>query len=161
MARFVHIADGRYSAAIRRDGLKASRAVGDLRGVFCVPVVSDYARTFQWSRELRRGRGNSLVSIFFVLNDAESVLVGHYGREKLEMTAAQAHQFFQSAPEPFGYEVFVTRAIRPKEIKSIRAAPRLIGWRVFPTAKGKRPLWPQAGTRNAERLRQSIEGWYT
>lgn len=159
MARFVHIADRRTAASILRSGLKASRWY-DPRGVFCIPVVPDHARTFQWARELRRWNDKADLAVFFVLDDSETVLVGRYGRERDPMTAAQAHAFFRSSDDPSGYEVVVPRNIAPGEIKSMGPAPRVTGWRYEPGSNGRRPLWPYPGTRNAAKRRRALEDWY-
>jgi len=159
MARFVHIADSRAIAAIRRNGLKASRCRDGRRGVFCVPVIPDHARTYQWARELRRWEARAYVAVVFVLPDAERVHIGHYRGDTAEVTAAEASAFFRDAEDPFGYEVLALRSIDPGEIRTVRPAPRITGWRVFPEAKGQRPFWPQPGSRNAARLRRSIEAW--
>jgi len=159
MARFVHLADSRLGGAIRRSGLKLSRCSDSVRGVFCVPVVPDYSLTFQWARELRRWGHNSAMAIFFVISDSEPVLLGHYGSPKTEMTAARAHAFFRVAENPLGYEVVVPRRIIPREIKSMAPAPRITGWRFYPSAKGRRPLWPQPGGKNSAKLRRSLDEW--
>ncbi len=157
MARFVHLADARSSRSIRRNGLKVSPLGSGASGVFCVPVVPDYNRTFQWARELRRRGNNAFVAIFFVIEDNEHVLLGHYGSEKIEVTAAEAHAFFRSDKDSLGHEVIVPRPILPAEIRSIGHAPRITGWRFFPGAKGPSPFWPLPGTKNAAKLRRSIE----
>ncbi|MFY9294669.1 MAG: hypothetical protein WAP03_28890 [Methylorubrum rhodinum] len=160
MARFVHLADSRAAGAIRRNGLRDSKGWDIGRGVFCVPVVPDHARTFQWARELRRHSAKTSIAVFFVLVDATPAFISRYGGEKIERTAAEAHDFFRSADDPFGYEVFVPRSIGPGEIRAMGPAPRVTGWRFFPGAKGQRPYWPCPGTRNAARLRRAIEEWH-
>ncbi|MFT4254160.1 MAG: hypothetical protein QM608_16970 [Caulobacter sp.] len=158
MARFVHIADARTAAAIRRGGLKAAQSWHGPPGVFCVPVVPDHARTFQWARELRRSSAVG-VAVFFVVDDDEPVLVGRYNGDLAETTAARAHAFFRSSEDPYGYEVIVPRSVTPGEIRSMRPAPRLTGWRYQPGSNGKGPYWPYPGTFNARNRRRRYEDW--
>jgi hypothetical protein len=70
------------------------------------------------------------------------------------MTAAEAVAFFQEAEDARGLEVLIMRKIEPKEIMRIRSVPQISGWRYFPEAKGKLPLWPGKGAIKAGRLRQ-------
>jgi len=56
MPVFVHIADARDGAAIRRSGLRIARerlkwaSVSRPWGVFALPVVADFTVTHQWLR---------------------------------------------------------------------------------------------------------------
>jgi len=76
----------------------------------------------------------------FRIPDDEFVLVGRYDGEKLEMTAAEAAGTFLKHTDPMGLEVIVPRRIMPKEIAGTYPAPRIMGWRYYPDAKGKKPF---------------------
>jgi hypothetical protein len=127
------------------------------RGVFCVPVIADFQVTFQWLRELKRRGHRSACGIQFRIDDAETVFVGHYNQAPQGMTAAQSIACFLEAKDPRGLQVIVPRAIAAREIMGIRSIPQVTGWRFYPGAKGRRPLWPFAGETNAARLRRRIE----
>jgi hypothetical protein len=135
VASFVHIADARHRSLIARNGIRGGR-----RGVFGLPVTRRFAVTHQWSRELKRRGVRSLVCIQFRLPDDERVSVGAYNGEKLWMTAAQAASTVEDHTAPTGLEVVVPRRIQPKEIVRIYPAPKLVGWRYYPDAKGRRPF---------------------
>ena len=76
----------------------------------------------------------------FKIPNSESVLVGKYNGEKLEMTASEAASAFLKHTDPMGLEVIIPRRIVPKEITSTYLAPRTTGWRYYPEAKGKPPF---------------------
>ncbi len=135
MASFVHIADAKMRSLIAKNGLRAGR-----RGVFGVPVTKDFAVTHQWSRELRRRGARSLVCVQFRVDDDEPVSVGRYNGEKLSMTAAEAIATATDHSAAVGLEVIFARRILPDEIVRIYPAPRLVGWRYHPAAKGTRPF---------------------
>ena len=163
MATFIHIADERMTRRILRGGIRATQiaaqtdAAAPRRGVFCVPVVANFQMTFQWLRELKR-RGHRLACGFqFRIDDTEAVLIGHYNQVPQGMTAAQSIAFFLQTEDPRGLQVVVPRAIAAREITGIRSIPQVTGWRFYPAAKGKPPLWPYAGEANASKLRRRIE----
>jgi hypothetical protein len=80
-----------------------------------------------------------LICVQFKIPNNESVLVGKYNGEKLEMTASEAAAAFVKHIDPMGLEVIVPR-ILPKEIAGSYLAPRIAGWRYYPDAKGKKPF---------------------
>ena len=82
----------------------------------------------------------TLICVQFRVPNAESVLVGKYNGEKLEMTASDAAAAFLAHTDPMGLEVIVPRKIMPKEIARTYLAPRLTGWRYYPGAKGRKPF---------------------
>ena len=164
MAIFVHIADERIRSRIHRSGIRATELLArseDLaaprRGVFCVPIVPNFQMTFQWLRELKR-RGHRLAcGGHFRLDDTQAVFVEHYDQVPQRMTAAQSIAFFLQAEDARGLQVVVPRAIAAREITGIRSIPQLMGWRFYPAAKGRLPLWPAAGETKASKLRRRIE----
>lgn len=164
MAMFIHMTDERTAHRILRAGIRQSRtATLDLNGttidrvVFCVPVVPNFQATFQWTRELKRGGHRVARAVQFRIDDHEMVLVGHFGRQHDPMTASQAVAVFLRADDPWGLQVLVPRAISPREIIRLRSVPQVTGWRFYPSAKGRSPLWPRPGDINASRLRWAIE----
>jgi hypothetical protein len=71
--------------------------------------------------------------------------------------ASEAVAAFQTSDDAHGLEVLIARRIGPKEITRVRTVPQVLGWRFYPEAKGKSPLWPQKGSINASRVRRSVE----
>jgi hypothetical protein len=110
----------------------------------------------QWARELRRRPIRTLLCVQFNVPDEDPVLVGKYNGEKLEMTAAEAVGAILDHTDPMGLEVVIPRKITPKEISRTYLAPRITGWRYYPTAKGKPPFchcrWCNQGEICAQRL---------
>ncbi|MEU8827337.1 HEAT repeat domain-containing protein [Streptomyces sp. NPDC048636] len=145
MAMFVHLTSAADAPRIRRSGIRASgHGQGGARGVYCFPVLPSYTLTHQWLRELARfGRRGGLVAVHVRLDDAQPVLTGHYGdraRDAQEtVPAAEAVRRIAALDDPRGWEVFVPRAIRPREIHRVRTAPQVVGWRYRPDAHGVRP----------------------
>jgi len=138
MVSFLHIADKNEEKSIVKNGIRAAKHKV-ARGVYAVPVVPNYAMTHQWARELKRSGVRTLICVQFKIPNNESVLVGKYNGEKLEMTASEAAAAFVKHIDPMGLEVIVPR-ILPKEIAGSYLAPRIAGRRYYPDAKGKKPF---------------------
>jgi hypothetical protein len=136
---FVHIADARDGAAIRRSGLKIARmrkaaaSEGRPAGIFALPVVPDFTVTHQWLRELKTRGYREAVGIYFRLPKDEPVWAGHYTAEKQSLTAAAAASELRRG-RMLGYEVIIPRGIAAREITAVRALPQVLGWRYFPGA---------------------------
>jgi len=98
----------------------------------------------------------TLVCVQFRIPDEDPVLVGPYNGEKVEMTAAEAAHAVRIHTDPMGLEVLIPRKINPKEITRTYLAPRVTGWRYYPSAKGKPPFcrcrWCNRGEIRAQRL---------
>jgi hypothetical protein len=166
MAMFVHLTSAANAARIRRSGIRAtSHGQGGARGVYCFPVLPSYTLTHQWLRELARsGSRGGLVAVHVRLDDTQDVLVGRYSDRARDaqaaVTAAQAVRRIAEREDPRGWEVFVPRAIRPREVHRVRRAPQVAGWRYLPDAHGVRPC-TCAGCRvrggyGARRLRERL-----
>ena len=120
MASFIHLADAKKRRLIEKNGIKAAK-----RGIFCVPVISNFSVTHQWSRELKRTGVKELICIQFRVPDDEAVTLGRYNGEKISMSAAES---------------VATVMAHTNEIARIYPAPRVVGWRYSPEAKGKQPF---------------------
>ncbi len=163
MTSFVHLTSAKHSDHVRRTGIKASPAYAHPRAVFAMPVVPSFLHTHQWMRELRKWGRGPLVGIYFRVPDDEIVWVGRYNRVHQAMTAAEAAATIMRADGgALGYEVILTHAIAPAAIHRIRSLPRVVGWRHFPGAHGRRPCGCPGcvarGQFNAQRLREAWEG---
>ncbi|MGW3664624.1 HEAT repeat domain-containing protein [Streptomyces sp. NPDC005141] len=145
MAMFVHLMSAANAPRVRRSGIRAdSSGQGGARGVYCFPVLPSYTLTHQWVRELSRsGTRGGLVAVHVRLDDSQSVLVGHYSDRARDaqacVTAAEAVRRVAAREDPRGWEVFVPRAIRPRELHRIRSVSQVAGWRYWPDAHGVRP----------------------
>jgi len=157
LARFLHIADARSAEHIRRSGLLPARVGPSLRAVFCVPVVPDPSKTYQWARELRARGARSMVAVLFDLPDGEPVLFGRFNTKHLRITAVEAHRAFRATAGSVGQEVLIPRRVEAHEIRRIKPAPRLMGWRFYPEAKGRQFFWPLPGTIKANRRRKQLD----
>ncbi|MER5883746.1 HEAT repeat domain-containing protein [Streptomyces sp. NPDC001941] len=172
MAIFVHLTSAANAPRVRRAGIRAdSHGQGGARGVYCFPVLASYTLTHQWLRELGRfGSRGGLVAVHVRLDDAQDVLVGHYGERRQEaqdtVPAAEAVRRIAALEDPRGWEVFVPRAVRPREVHRIRTAPQVVGWRYRPDAHGVRPCTcfgcrvrgEYGGRRLRERLPHPLDG---
>ncbi len=158
MATFVHLAPESALSAIRRNGISTARftlGTDRVKGVFCFPVQPDFFFTHQWLRELRRRSREKLCGVYFRLPDLEPLRVGHYLGPHEIMTAAEAAKRLR-ADFRLGMEAIVLRRVGRDEIVRIKHLPQLIGWRLFPEAKGMRPLWPAAGSFGAAKIRTKM-----
>ncbi|MFH9490811.1 HEAT repeat domain-containing protein [Streptomyces halstedii] len=131
---------------VRRDhvrpGARASAPPRD--GAYCFPVLPSYTLTHQRLRELTRfGSRGGLVAVHVRLEDAQDVLVGRYADRARDaqatVSASEAVRRIAALEDRRGWEVFVPRAIRPREVHRIRTAPQVAGWRYLPDAHGVRP----------------------
>ena len=156
MASFIHLTDARHANKLYRNGIRPAQSGDHARAVFCVPVVANFQTTFQWLRELRRRGFRKMCAIQFKIPDAEIVSVGRYAQPHIDMTAAEAVATFRRLDDARGFEVLIVRAIKPKEITRLRSVPQVVGWRYYPEAKGKLPLWPRKGEIKGSRIRRSI-----
>ena len=127
-----------------------------------MPVLPNYFASHQWLRELKRNGVRTFIGVYFQVSDEEPVLVGHYRKGHAEMGAAEAAKLIMEADDPRGYEVIVPRRIESGAVKSIRAVHRVVGWRYYPEAKGKKPFcgcpFCTRGEIRAKRLRGSDDG---
>jgi hypothetical protein len=127
-----------------------------------MPVLPNYFASHQWLRELKRNGVRTFIGVYFRVSDDEPVFVGHYRNGHSEMGAADAARLIMEADDPRGYEVIVPRRIESRAVKSIRTVHRVVGWRYYPEAKGKKPFcgcpFCVRGEIRAERLRVSDEG---
>jgi hypothetical protein len=155
MVTFIHITDKNSEKPILRSGIKLVKRRSGIRGVYAMPVIPDFTTTHQWSRELKRQPIRTLICVQFKVPDEEPVLVGKYNGEKLQMTAAEALGTILEHTDPMGLEVIFPRKIAPGEITRAYLAPRVTGWRYYPTAKGRKPChckWCNSGEIRAQRL---------
>jgi hypothetical protein len=161
MAMFVHLAPESRLARVRRNGIRRLRRTDNVpAGVFAVPVTRSFYVSHQWLRELKRRNQGPIAAVYFRINDEEQVWIGHYHRAHRWMTAAAAVAEFMTATDAQGWEVVVPRRIDFKEIHKTRRLPQVLGWRYFPTAKGKPPFCPckfcTRGEYGARRLRERL-----
>jgi hypothetical protein len=142
MAMFVHLTIESRIPRILRNGISRLRkAVGTApMGVYAVPVTRNFYASHQWLRELKRGMQGPIAGVYFRIPDEQQVWIGHYGKPHRLVTAADAIAEFTNADDQMGWEVIVPRRIEANEIHKTRALPQVIGWRFFPTAKGKPPF---------------------
>jgi hypothetical protein len=137
MISFLHVADKNDENSIVTNGLRSAKRKTGPRGVYAVPVVPSYATTHQWARELKRRGVRTLICVQFKIPNDETVLVGKYNGEKLEMTASEAAAAVLNHTDPMGLEVIIPRRIMPKEIIRTYLAPRITGWRYIQAQKAK------------------------
>lgn len=164
MTLFVHVADDRDTAAIRRNGLKLSRWRGfESHGIFAMPVIPDFQITHQWVRELKRHGFNMAVGVYFRVPDDTPVLAGHYNEERQTMTAAQAAAWLHRS-RMLGFETVIPRSIEARAIHAIRRLPQTLGWRYFPDAHERGIFcgceYCQRGSFNSRRIRAAYEAQF-
>lgn len=162
MAIFVHIADERNAAQIKRAGLKLPRLKPERSaerpwGVFALPVTPNFVLSHQWVRELKKRGFRVAVGVYFDVPDTDKVWVGRYNGEKALVTAAEAGARLLREGE-LGLEVILPRSVPAKDVRAIRALPQALGWRHFPEAHEKGIFcackFCQRGEMKSQRLRK-------
>lgn len=136
MPLLVHIAPEKDIGSIRRAGIRIGKG---RKGLYAMPVLLNFMVSHQWLRELKRNGVRTLCAVHFRVPDGETVLMGHYSNEPVQVTAAQAAHAIMRADDPLGMEIVVPRGISPKEIHAIRRVPQVVGWRYFPGAHARPP----------------------
>ena len=136
----VHIGDARAIQSFRRSGIHISRSrrSDHPSGVFAMPVLQDYFTSHQWLRELKRKGARSFIGVYFRIADDEPVVVGHFREAHTAMPAARAARLIMDAADPRGYQVVVPRRIEAREVHAVRTVHRVVGWRYYPEAKGRK-----------------------
>lgn len=158
MPLLVHIASEKDIGSIRRAGLRVPKG---REGVYAMPVLKNFMVSHQWLRELKRNGGRTLCAVHFRIPDGEAVLMGHYSKEQVKVTAAGAAHAIMHAEDALGMQIIVPRGIAPKEIRAIRSVPQVVGWRYFPGAHARKPCGcPYCQSRGAiksRKLREAFE----
>jgi hypothetical protein len=140
VTQFIHLADAKQIASIRRNGIKEIRIRGkDFRGFYCTPVSRSGFRTHQWLRELKRRGVKSYEAVQFYLPAKTELYIGRYGQDHLQVTASQALRIFEEHQDGLGLEVIVPRPLHADEIRRVYEPHPVSGWRFYPEAKGRKP----------------------
>jgi len=122
-----------------------------------MPMLADYYTTHQWARELKRHGHRTMMAISFWLDDAEPVEVGRFFTPHKAMSASEAVKTLMETENRLGYQVVVRRAIGPREIRSVRSMPHVIGWRYYPEAHGRQSCmcdFCSRGNANRQRIKR-------
>lgn len=134
MPRLVHLAREADARAIERAGIRArvtaipierGRSI-ELRAVYAMPVMPDFAATYQWLRELRRWHGQRMVAVHFVGASDELAFVGRYDAPHERLPLGDAIRHLRAAP--LGAELILPRSVRAREVVAIRQTTQLVGW---------------------------------
>jgi hypothetical protein len=166
MAMFVHLTPETRVKQIVRNGisrLRKSRG-GFPGGIYSMPVTRNFYISHQWLRELRRRGARTFAAIYFRVPDDELVWVGHYGQSHQQMTASAATAVMMQAENREGFEVIISRKITAKEIHRVKEMPKILGWRYFPGAHGRKPCgcpYCQKGQYGAKKVREEYEKSWT
>lgn len=161
MPQFIHIADEKDAASIKRSGIKIFPA-WSTKGVFATPVLQNYVVAHQWVRELKRRGMKTVVAVQFLIPAREKVLVGRYNEKPLETTASGAIKIFREHSNGLGLQVVIPRKILPDEIRRIYTPSQIAGWRYFPGSHGKKPCgcdYCAGGQIKGRKRRDAYEEW--
>lgn len=158
MPLLVHIASEKDIGSIRRAGIRPGK---QRDGVYAMPVLKNYIVSHQWLRELKSTGVRTLCAVHFRVPDSESVLMGHYSKEQVRVSAAEAAGAIMHADDPLGMQIVIPRAVAPKEIHAIRSVPQVVGWRYYPGAHAARacgcPYCQWSGKIKSRKLREEFE----
>lgn len=159
MPQFIHLADDREIAMIRKNGIKGHKIRGsESKGVYATPVLQDYYRSHQWLRELRRRGVKTFSAVQFHVTDDLPVSLGRYNEPHLDATAAEAVRIFMEHATGMGLEVIFPGSIPASSITRTYTPEQITGWRYYPEAHsdGKPCGCPycQRGQINNRKLRE-------
>lgn len=116
--------------------------------------------THQWYREVKRNRNIPKLAVRIKIPDGERVLIGKYTEEHIEVSASEAVKMVRQHNEPGGLEVIIPRSIKPSEIIKIYKPHKVVGWRYYPDAHGRKPcgcIYCQRGEPNSRRLQDAYD----
>ena len=137
MATFVHLCDAKAVRSIRRRGIVAAKR---RRGVYAMPTSTDFYVSHQWLRELSRWIGGPMVAVYFRVPSSTPAMFGPYGGPHRNGTAGEAvAALIRGEDKSLGFETIILRDIAPAEITSCKPLRQVIGWRYYPSAKGRKP----------------------
>jgi len=140
VATFVHIFAEKDKASIIKNGIKVPKAKWrKVNGVFVSPVTRNYYNTHQWHREVNRYKNVPKLFARIKIPDDQTVFIGKYNKEHIEVEASQAIGIAIEHRDPLGLEVIIPRSIKPGEIIKIYKPRKTVGWRYHPNAKDKKP----------------------
>lgn len=140
MAMLVHLTPEKNIASIRRTGIKTTQGPsGYPDGVFAQAVTPNFYISHQWLRELKRNGQRTLCGVYFRMPDDEMVWIGHYNRQPVQVSAAEAVGIVLNTENVLGYQIYIPRKIAAKEIVRIAHLPQNMGWRYYPEAHGREP----------------------
>jgi len=98
--QYVHLADEREAASIRKNGIKVGK---HQQGIFCMPVLQNFYVSHQWLRELKRSGARTYVGVYFKLDSKELVYAGKYNQEHRHISFGEAIKEIMSLEDPLGY----------------------------------------------------------
>lgn len=126
MAFFVHLTPRANIARVQRSGVRTSPGQGNVRGVFCFPLLPSYAVTHQWLHALEpHHEPQGMVAVDVRIPDDEPVTVGHFDdRHARRVTALEAVRVVRALEDPGGWEVVVPRPVLRREVERIREVGR-------------------------------------
>jgi len=149
MPQFIHLADDREIASIRKTGIKAHATFANYsafkgpaeKWVYATPVLQNYYLSHQWLRELKRQGIRTISAVQFRLADDTPVKVGRYNEAHLDLTAAEAVRIFMDHTDGLGLEVMIPGSIDPRAITRTYTPDQITGWRYYPEAhsSGRKP----------------------
>lgn len=146
MANFIHISDEKNKSSIARNGIKLGNKfsiprlnIKDQRAIFSVPLTNNYQFNHQWMREVKRHQNFCPIAVVFSIPDNEMIWIRNYNEQPLEILAKNAVQYVQNHGFPMGLESVIFSKIEPSQIKKIYYPPKVVGWRYYPNAHGKKP----------------------
>lgn len=160
MPQFIHLADDRELAMIRKNGIKARAIYGsELKAVYATPVLQDFHRSHQWIRELRRTGVKVISAVQFRVDDDVPVSVGRFNGEHLDVTAAEAVKIFMEHETGMGLEVIFAGSIPASAITRTYTPEQITGWRYYPEShsSGRKPCpcpYCQRGMINGQKLQE-------
>jgi hypothetical protein len=126
---------------ILRNGIKAQDVrCGSLRGVYCLPVSRSHYKTHQWLRELKRGGMKTILAVQFHVPSDQEVFIGQYNGDFMKVAASEALGIFEAHETGLGLEAVIPRPVARSEIRRAYTPNQVLGWRFYPTAKGKKPF---------------------
>ena len=100
-----------------------------------MPLLPDFAASYQWLRELKRRHGEPMMGVHFTLKSEEVVLVGRYSEPHATLPLREAIRRVMAAPA--GAEIVVPRSVARRDVLGFRAVGQLVGWTGVPSGERK------------------------
>lgn len=158
MPALVHISNAGSEKSILRSGIKPGKYNNV---IFFMPHLKEFLISHQWARELKRYGIKNFIAVDFKISNSEEIWFGKYTDNHEKMSLNMAIRIFMNNEDKLGYEFFIERKIKPKEILKIRKIQKPMGWRYEPDSHGKKPcpcpMCIQRGGYKTRKLKEKTE----
>ncbi|MDR3157434.1 MAG: hypothetical protein LBU11_00150 [Zoogloeaceae bacterium] len=82
----------------------------------------------------------TILAVQFHVPSDQEVFIGQYNGDFMKVAASEALGIFEAHETGLGLEAVIPRPVARSEIRRAYTPNQVLGWRFYPTAKGKKPF---------------------